>query len=456
MTDVNWNEPSLVKWLGTTARKGTTSTYQSYFRIYSQYTGMTAEQLIDEALEDAKGDIRQRKDVVKTRLLQFYQWLKTEYLRKSRGKGHHRILGKGLSDSAATCAVMAIRSFYSTYDINVKLKGRQRLPKPKIENRRIMLTPPDVKLLVDHARSLRDRAIILVMFQGGMDTSTLCNIKYAAVARGLLTKEHPLKLELQREKTGVSYYTFLGRDAIEAVNAYISDLKLKGVVFDNGLPLFLKQNTKAKSYEKLDTNLVQNMLKKVALSSGFIDEHMNGAAFNLLGPYALRESFGSIMINKGVPDSIVDFWIGHEIGEMAEAYKRGRFAEIRQMYLDRELDISISAPSSDIKKFEENNKTLSNLVTQQSLKITTLENQLSNVQEAIAEIKEFQKEMKHFEKGGATVIYHSSSGFLPDDLSQIADDALGKQKQALESEIQKIDNVLKQHKEPQTEVYENE
>jgi len=50
----------------------------------------------------------------------------------------------------------------------------------------------------------------------------------------------------------------------------------------------------------------------------------------------LRESFGSIMTNSGVPDTVVDFWLGHEIGEMAEACKSVRFESLKKMYLDRE------------------------------------------------------------------------------------------------------------------------
>lgn len=69
---VDWKEPALVNWLGTTGREKTVSSYKSAFSAYAEFTGLTSEQLIDEALEDAKRDIRQRKDVVKSRLLNFY------------------------------------------------------------------------------------------------------------------------------------------------------------------------------------------------------------------------------------------------------------------------------------------------------------------------------------------------------------------------------------------------
>jgi hypothetical protein len=94
------------------------------------------------------------------------------------------------------------------------------------------------------------------------------------------------------------------------------------------------------------------MMRTVALKSGLVDEENNGKAFNPLGPHALRESFGSIMINSGVPDTIVDFWLGHSIGEMAEAYKGVQFESLKQIYLEREKLISISTSKMDFKEIE--------------------------------------------------------------------------------------------------------
>jgi len=198
------------------------------------------------------------------------------------------------------------------------LKRRSALPKPRVVNKRMILSNMDVKRLVDHASTVRDRAIILTMFQSGIDVSTLCSLKYGDVAEGLAKNEHPLRLNLYRPKTGTEYYTFIGRDAVEAIRAYLNDLKAKGIKMTPNTTLFLKVSHKTMKCEGLTPNLVQNMLREVAVKSGLVDENFNGRDFNPLSPHALRESFASIMINKGVPDTIVDFWLGHEIGEMAD------------------------------------------------------------------------------------------------------------------------------------------
>jgi integrase len=305
--------------------------------------------MIDEAVEDSTKDPRQRKDILLTRILGFYAWLKTDYEKKSRGTGPHHVVGKGVSDKLASMYTAAVRSFYSTYDLSVRLKGRRRMPKPRVQNRRMIVGAEQVRVLHEHARSPRDRAIILANFQGGLDASTLCSIKYGDIAEGLAKNEHPLKLELQRPKTGTDFYTFLGHDAIEALKAYLADMKQRGVTFTHGTTLFLQ----GKSKLPIVTDNIQDMMKQVAIRAGFIDKANNGHSFNPLGPHALRESFGSIMTNSGVPDTIVDFWLGHEIGELAEAYKSVQFDSLKQMYLAREKLISISAAKVDVEELKE-------------------------------------------------------------------------------------------------------
>jgi site-specific recombinase XerD len=117
-----------------------------------------------------------------------------------------------------------------------------------------------VKILVDHARTPRDRAIILTLFQGGMDVSTLCSLKYGDVSEALKNNDYLLKLELFRRKTGTEYYTFLGKDAVESIKVYLSDMKSRGRRFRHDTPLFVKERGKA----GLTTNLVQNMMRIVA------------------------------------------------------------------------------------------------------------------------------------------------------------------------------------------------
>ena len=366
---VNWESDELKRWLDSITRKGTRANYRSAFRRYTLFVGKTPSALIDEALEDAKKDTRYKQDIVLKRLVNFYNYLKTEYPMKSRGRGPHKILGKGVSDKLASMYVNSIRSFYATFGVTVRMKGRHKLPKPRVKNKRMIVAADQVKTLVQNTRNLRDRAMILTLFQSGMDVSTLCNLTFGDVAEGLTKEENPLKLELYRPKTGTEYYSFLGKDAVESLKNYIADMKARGVTFHNGTSLFLKERGK----EQLTTNLVQNMMRDVSVRAGFVNKQNNGNSFNPLGPHSLRESFGSIMLNSGVPDTVVDFWLGHEIGEMAEAYKTMQFESVKRMYAEREKLLSISAPKIDVEELKEK---LKGEIEQQNRQLQTLVNSL--------------------------------------------------------------------------------
>ncbi|MCW4015602.1 MAG: site-specific integrase [Candidatus Bathyarchaeota archaeon] len=346
---INWQNPELSRWLGSIVNKSTFYNSKSAFRAYSEFTGLTASQLIDEAIEDAKLDPREKQDIVLSRLIGFYKWLRTEYQQKKTvGKGKTKKAKKGVSGKSAEMRVNVIRGFYSTFDITVRLKGKHKLPKSKVKNKRIVFKPEDVwkvKALVDHARTPRDRAIVLFHFQGGLDVSTLCALNYEDVVEGLEKNEHPLKIDTMRIKSGVEYYTFVGHDAIDALKAYLADMKSKGVEFTNSTPLFLQRGK-----NRLKTHNIQIMMKKLAVRAGFVTEENNGNSFNPLGTHSLRESFGSLMINSGVPDSIVDFWLGHEIGDMSKAYRETQFENLKKMYLERESLFAVSLSKGENEK----------------------------------------------------------------------------------------------------------
>ena len=68
---------------------------------------MTASALVDKAIEDTERDPRERTDVVLKILIEFYCWLRTDYPRRSGGRGVH-IVGKGVSDKRANSMVNGI------------------------------------------------------------------------------------------------------------------------------------------------------------------------------------------------------------------------------------------------------------------------------------------------------------------------------------------------------------
>jgi integrase/regulator of replication initiation timing len=368
----NWEDRVAKRWLAGMTRPSTQRYYKSAFRLFVEYTKRTPTELVEEALEDMKRDPANRQDVVMQRLVGFYKWLKEDYGVKSRGSGKHAIVGRGVSDRVAETYTNVVRSFYNTFGVSVKMKGRRTLPKGRATNKRgkVKVATEQVRLLVDNARTPRDKAIIMTIFQTGIDAGTLCALRYGDVSRTLDGAERPYKLELRSPKTGAEYFTFIGKDAADAISIYVKDCEARGIKLSSDSPLFLTEKGRA----PIEAHNVQNMLRDAAIKAGFLRREREGKVerreegnprrFNPYGPHALRESFGSIMVNSGVPDSIVAFWQGRQIGEMATAYRGSQEEGLRGMYKERERLLSPFAPlGNDMLsgKIEELDRTTMNL-----------------------------------------------------------------------------------------------
>lgn len=121
---VNWKDPALKRWLGTITRNSTKYGYKTAFKACAYFTGMAASALMDEALADMKKDPRERQDIVMTRLVKFYHWIKTGYPKKSRGAGKHQVVAKGVSDKMVHFFINSVRSFYATFDVTIRMRGK--------------------------------------------------------------------------------------------------------------------------------------------------------------------------------------------------------------------------------------------------------------------------------------------------------------------------------------------
>lgn len=372
--EVDWNEPPLARWMGTITKKSTRKSYRYAYRKFAQFIGKTATQLIDEAIVDSRKDPRQKQDVVKNTLLQFHRWMREE---------------RNTSSNTSNMAVQAIRSFYGTFDIFVKLKGRSSLPTPVVIHKRRRLEAEEVATLVNNARTPRDRAIILTIFQSGMDVSTVCSLHYKDVLVGLESGKTPLRIDTVRQKSGIEYYTFIGRDAVNAIKAYLNDIKSKGIELEADDPLFIKLIQRSdKAITRITTNLIQKMVKETARRAGLA----NGRRVN---PHALRESFSRIMVKAKVPESVVHFWLGHTLGTLAKAYFDVGEEGILQYYTEREALVSITAPKNAI---HEDVASLKRLFSDELKKREALEQKVTQLEQKAEEgtfyIDRFKKELE--------------------------------------------------------------
>lgn len=359
----------------------TKTQYLGALKIYTRYRDMNPEQLIDEIEEDRKKPRRKRGEVEYI-LKEFHSWLLNE--KKKQKPGKDEPTGEiGVSPKRAHTIIGALRSFYKANGFPTTLN----LPRPTIlkKNYKIQLRAEDVKKLVDHAPTLRDKAIILMLFQSGMDVSTLCSLDYGDVARGLEKGECPLPIRIVREKENVEYTTFMAKDGIEALQAYLHKRRQRKGDIQHDNPLFIKERV-YNGKERMSRNLIEKVMREIAAMSGVVSEgEMERADFNPCRPHALRSAFATIMKLQGVNNEIVEYWLGHSI-PYESAYFIPPQDELKRIYGENAEPLSINRAVEQIKKLEEkyNGKmdTYDDIIERQASKIKRLESQIAEMEQS--------------------------------------------------------------------------
>ena len=346
--------------------------------LYTRYRDMDPEQLIDEIEADRKKPRRERGEV-EYKLKEFYTWLLNE--KEKQKPGRDETTGKkGVSPKRAHSITGAIRGFYKTNGFPLTLK----IPRPTTlkKNYKLQLRAEDVKKLVDHAPTLRDKVIILMLFQSGMDVSTLCSLDYGDVARGLEKRESPLPIRVVRKKEGIEYTTFLGKDGIDALNAYLHKRRERRGTIKHTDPLFIKERM-YNGKERISRELIEKMMREVAVLSGVVSkEEMERADMNPCRPHALRSAFSTLMKLQGVNNEIVEYWLGHSI-PYESAYFIPPQDELKRIYKENSEPLSINRAVEQVKELEAkyNGKmeTYDELIERQATKIKELEAELGRV-----------------------------------------------------------------------------
>ncbi len=384
--------------------------FKAYFEFYKQEKGLvlTPEKALKRIEGDRKKPILEQGDVERE-WLEFAQWMKDKYKKK-----HF----KSSSISAATVIAYTqmIKTFYK--DFGFPLSHLATLPRSirddrgKLSNRKIKIRAKQAKALLDTMRNNKDKAITLLMFQSGMDLSTVFSLTYGDVKKALESDEAPVIIEIKREKTKVIYKTCLGRDALHALQIYLREreeirwkcdhcgaswrmkrkscpyCKKKGVT-DHSVQehraelssesfLFISEQKSMRA----GINNFSDRFKKYALLSGVVSEdEVKKADFCPARPYALRQAFSSILNSVGVPDAIREYMMGH-CDKYNGAYFHLSDKELLKHYKKCEEELSVS----EVRELEDVEQRFKNELRKRDLIIEGLEKRLN----------ENEKQLKNF------------------------------------------------------------
>jgi integrase len=357
-------------WLDSTKVRSTLNGRTKALALYTEFSGMDGASFLAEINAEDQKPRTERLTIEKRLRGEFFPWLQQK---------------KGYSPNSAKAYLAYTMGFYKhhNYRVNIKLSELITLS----NNRKVNLTKDDIRKLVSAAKTLRDRAIILVLYQSGMDLATLRSLKVRDVQRGLESGEVPLRLNLQRRKEGVEYHSFISTDAIEAVRAYLQERMRRDKALDPESPLFIREKVvkewtykdgvkrKRSPVPEIANSLVEKFFREIAVEAKLISaEEIATRHFNAVHPHCLRTAFATAMRNSGADFGTIEFFLGHKLPGAAGAY----IGDVDQAYVKAMTHLSIYGSVSQVVDLQI--KTLSE-------EVTSLKSELSSIKAFLTVLK---------------------------------------------------------------------
>ena len=220
------------------------------------------------------------------------------------------------STIAGMCA--AIKSYFDAHDMatSVKFNGKKRdeieiteEPEMEIADFYKMMTANKVDLMV--------RAVMVVKFQTGLDSSTLTDrfnfYAYQQIAKWCGTDDYkawkkdkcPIPVYLVRVKTGIKYTTFIDRDALDAIKIYLSWREERHGPRDPAGPMFLTTRN-----EPIRGEWISDAFGRLADSSK-AQRRLENGVLNLR-PHKTRRLLKSLLMECGCAEWAADHVLGHK------------------------------------------------------------------------------------------------------------------------------------------------
>ncbi|MCK4482833.1 tyrosine-type recombinase/integrase [Candidatus Bathyarchaeota archaeon] len=339
-------------------QSGSRHTEREYSRAiytFSQWIGKNPDQLIAERLQELKNTETKRNTEDKVR--EFILWLeKTRNITRT---------------TMATKYHAPLKSFYNYNDLPLKL----RTPKHTMR-RREPHTTDEVKALMQIADA-RERAIITVLKDSGISRQDAVKLTYRDIKTEFESEEEFIHLKVVRQKESLEYDTFIGKNAVECLKAYLNYRRNLGEHITDDSPLLASLQGTSISPDGLSQIFVR-LSKKVGFDSS---------------PHRFRKFFES-HLGLSVPSILVKYWLGHSLG-VESHYFLPPIKKQREKYIEAYKEI-------DIFKAEVNELEIIKRTTLSSLKVVLPPERYAQIEKLVLESKsmqEFEHTMNKFRSG---------------------------------------------------------
>jgi len=286
--------------------------------------------------------------------------------------------------SSARNALAALKSFYRNKDgvmlgFDSRRGGKHyfngnRRKKAAFEH---VPNKEEMYQIIDMATSLRDKAILLVLFQSGIRNNALCNLDYDMVREQLEEGKVPLRLRItdqidtKLQSCSIDFYdTFLGYEVIEALKAWC---KKAHKTSQDDTPLFYTRH-----YRRMLRQNVWVLVKRAVKRAGFDRKTM--------WVHTIRRAFKKVVRKAPIDDDFKEAIMGHVLpGSRENYFSRNDVKDLENAYM--QIDFSREVPTSETQRLKEQ-------LDKERIGRTNLEALVTAMRREMEELKQSLKEIK--------------------------------------------------------------
>ncbi len=350
---------SVKHWVSNLKEKaGWKTTVPSFLRTlykFTKYSGKSPNELI--AIASTARRLAQPEELTSATLA--IKELAQEFVNK--------LLSSNKRESARhvrTC----LMSFFKANGISLELQSIPRVPKKE----EIILRKEQIYAMADYACSLRNRAIILCMYQSGLGVTALRNINYGHIKKQLEKNAVPIRIRItfriSQKASQVPFYTFFGGEACDSLKAYINERKRKiqkmrekeAEVRDlaTNSPLFASEGKNVPFGDRMAVSSIWRVVKdsaeRASLEKDKIKPNSLTKAFEEeLNRSPMHEEIRKYLMGSPVPG------IEYEVDKVEQEYLMCNFSrvELRKMAIVKEFvqSLGIEEVETKLKKVLEKN-----------------------------------------------------------------------------------------------------
>jgi integrase len=348
------------EWIDTLNPKPNTArNYLLGMQAFTEYTGKTPIELLNEAGNEIREGKLMRERNIKRYLVGFRKTLKdSEY-----------------SPMTVKANMTGVKSFYRVFDIEIPTLPRVGNKAMPLEKNKKIPVKEDVRKVLKMADPM-EKAIILIGVSSGLASEEIINLKVGQFKNGYDPETEITTLILRRAKAGYGFTTFLSPEASRVVWDYLNyrertiktnvarlqdQLRKQRVTSDSDYLLCARWvpneylSTRDEELRKLQTWSLMKLYRRLSEKA---QKNTPRGDWNLIRSHNMRKFFNSALLNAGADSFFVEYTMGHTLDDTRSAYFRASPDKLREIYkkyipyltIQKPLDVSESAEYKEIKR----------------------------------------------------------------------------------------------------------